>query len=207
MSRLLLTRHGHTNESVRGIVQGQRDTPLNDQGESAARCVGEYLEKHFRVKVIVTSDLRRAVDTAELIAACHTQVITVIKEPLLREISCGKFEGAPMRLLQELRSRDARGAEHAAPAGGESVAELRERVLRWLAAYVRRVDRETLVVTHRGPLMVMLQSFSRAPGSRALDNALEHCAVVTADISGLAMPRFIGVINPLRYVRGKNRTK
>src|SRR5258706_36572 len=127
--RLFVARHGETAESQDAIVQGQSDTRLSDSGRASARALGEHLAAHHVVTGIVSSDLARASETAQLIASQLPRPVSIDLVPALREIACGVFEGNTFASLQEYRKTDARGAENAAPPGGETVAELRQRVL------------------------------------------------------------------------------
>lgn len=58
--RVYIVRHGETQENRDGIIQGQRDTSLNANGEEQAWMVGEAL-KDAKIGVAFSSDLSRAV--------------------------------------------------------------------------------------------------------------------------------------------------
>ncbi len=64
MRRLILIRHGETDWNVEGRWQGQIDVPLNDRGREHARQVAVNLADEG-IQVIYSSDLSRALDTAE----------------------------------------------------------------------------------------------------------------------------------------------
>jgi 2,3-bisphosphoglycerate-dependent phosphoglycerate mutase len=67
-TRLLLVRHGRTDWNIAGRFQGQHNTPLNDLGYRQAAAVARRLAAE-RPAAIYTSDLARACDTANAIAA------------------------------------------------------------------------------------------------------------------------------------------
>ena len=67
---ILLVRHGETVDNARQIMQGQTQGELNERGREQARQVAERLAAD-PVDVIIASDLRRAIQTAEIIAAPH----------------------------------------------------------------------------------------------------------------------------------------
>ena len=94
---ILLVRHGETVDNARQIMQGQTQGELNERGREQARQVAERLAAD-PVDVIIASDLRRAVQTAEIIAAPHR--LPVVTTPLLRERDWGGFTG---RYIPELR--------------------------------------------------------------------------------------------------------
>lgn len=90
MTILYLVRHGETVDNANQIMQGQTQGELNEKGIAQAREVAEkLLGEHF--DAFVSSDLKRSVDTAAIIASPHH--IEVVTTPLLRERDWGSFTG------------------------------------------------------------------------------------------------------------------
>ena len=94
---IILVRHGETVDNARQIMQGQTQGELNEKGREQARQVAERLADE-PLDAIVASDLHRAIQTAEIIAAPHG--MTVQTTALLRERDWGSFTG---RFIPELR--------------------------------------------------------------------------------------------------------
>lgn len=94
---IILVRHGETVDNARQIMQGQTQGELNDKGRDQARQVAERLACE-QLDAVVASDLHRAIQTAEIIAALHG--MTVQTTPLLRERDWGGFTG---RFIPELK--------------------------------------------------------------------------------------------------------
>ena len=94
---LFLVRHGETVDNARQIMQGQTQGCLNEKGREQARVVAERLAAE-PVDAIVASDLRRAIQTAEMIAEPHG--LPVVTTPLLRERDWGGFTG---RFIPDLK--------------------------------------------------------------------------------------------------------
>lgn len=94
---IILVRHGETVDNARQIMQGQTQGELNEKGREQARQVAERLADE-PLDAIVASDLHRAIQTAEIIAAPHS--MTVQTTALLRERDWGSFTG---RFIPELR--------------------------------------------------------------------------------------------------------
>ncbi|PKI85855.1 phosphoglycerate mutase (2,3-diphosphoglycerate-independent) [Malassezia vespertilionis] len=90
-ARVLLVRHGETNENVLGIIQGQKDTLLNAKGLEQAEMTGVALQKEHITR-IVCSPLQRALHTARAISKHHPNVPLVI-DPRLMERHFGVLEG------------------------------------------------------------------------------------------------------------------
>ena len=96
-TKIFLVRHGETVDNARQIMQGQTQGALNEKGREQARQVAERLREE-PVDVVVASDLQRAIETAEIIAAPHG--LPVVTMPLLRERDWGSFTG---RFIPDLR--------------------------------------------------------------------------------------------------------
>ncbi|MBQ9644824.1 MAG: histidine phosphatase family protein [Prevotella sp.] len=98
MTTLYLVRHGETVDNARQIMQGQTQGQLNDEGRRQAEKLAKRLAgEHF--DAIIASDLRRAVQTAEILALPHA--LGVVTTPLLRERDWGDFTG---RFIPDLRN-------------------------------------------------------------------------------------------------------
>src|SRR5713101_1269380 len=82
MTQLILIRHGTTEANVRVpyILQGNRsDLSLNDNGRRQAEQVAAFLAS-FPVQRVYASPLKRACETAELIAERHSLAVQPIAE-------------------------------------------------------------------------------------------------------------------------------
>jgi broad specificity phosphatase PhoE len=90
-ARIHIVRHGETDENRNGIIQGQLDTFLNEDGIEQARRVAEAL-RDIPFDVAFTSDLSRAVKTAEMIVLYHPEV-QLQKIEALRERYMGDLQG------------------------------------------------------------------------------------------------------------------
>jgi broad specificity phosphatase PhoE len=86
MTTLLVARHGETDWNREGRWQGWADPALNETGRAQARhLAGELRDTAF--DAVYSSDLRRAFETAEILAAPHK--VPVVADPGLREIDVG----------------------------------------------------------------------------------------------------------------------
>lgn len=94
---ILLVRHGETIDNARQIMQGQTHGELNERGREQAQQVAQRLASE-RVDAVVASDLHRAIQTAEIIAAPHD--LPVMTTELLRERDWGSFTG---RFIPDLK--------------------------------------------------------------------------------------------------------
>ncbi len=91
MLTLLLTRHGETTHNRDSLIQGSLDTALTSRGEDQAHALARYL-RNVRVDAIYSSDLTRAVDTAQIILSGRGD-IGLTTTDLIRERDFGRFTG------------------------------------------------------------------------------------------------------------------
>ena len=152
MTIILLARHGESDWNVSRRWQGHADRPLTDKGREQARALARRLA-HVDLDAVVSSDLRRAADTAAEVA--RAQSLEAVELPSLREVDVGSWSGL---------TRDE--AEQRFPAGfarwqkgfpgwddGESYEEMTDRVLDAVLGISRAHEGgRTLVVSHGGPI-------------------------------------------------------
>jgi broad specificity phosphatase PhoE len=151
---LYLIRHGETDWNRAQRYQGQRDIPLNDTGKAQAKRNGSVLKgllPSIAGADFVSSPLSRAIDTMQLLRTeMGLDAAGYRLEPQLLELHYGHWEG---HLATALPGVDPEGAAAKArdpfgwrPIGGESYADLMDRIKPWLA----RIERDTVAVTHGG---------------------------------------------------------
>src|SRR5947209_47465 len=151
---IFLARHGETAWNRDGIWQGWADPPLNDTGRAQARELAEQL-RAVPFDAVYSSDLRRAHETAELVAEPHG--VPVVVDPELREIDVGSWSGLTQDEIREQfpdgKRRDGETHEqHAARVRGAI-----ERIAR------ENVGRRVLVVTHGGTMRAIHGAISEEP--------------------------------------------
>lgn len=176
--RLLLARHGQTDWNAAGRIQGQTDTPLNEQGRAQAAALalrltraGEYID------ALYTSPQRRALETARI--AGQALGLTPVVVDSLREVSFGDWEGHsweeiarrwPKEYAAYLEDR-----LHTPPPGGESFAHLLGRVYPALAGIAAAGEGTALVVCHSAVIKAVCchmdgRSFRDIQRQYAMDN-------------------------------------
>lgn len=153
MTTLILTRHGETDWNREGRWQGHADTPLNDAGREQARALAAELAAE-PVVAVYSSDLRRARDTATLVADRHG--LQVQADPRLREIDFGDWEGLTTPEIHHLYPAFAEAwpPDDGEPfPGGETYVAMGRRIVGALREIVdRHPDGTVVVVLHGGPI-------------------------------------------------------
>jgi probable phosphoglycerate mutase len=158
---LLIARHGETEWNRIGRWQGATDVPLNDTGREQARALGESL-RHAGVHGVASSDLSRAAETADIVAAVlGVPRLGAFAE--LRERGYGVFEGLTRRdcetQFSEIWSKHTPG-DLIEPPGAEPVAAVTARMQQRLSALAASFAEAGpfLVVSHGGAIRAFLAS-------------------------------------------------
>lgn len=150
--RLLLIRHGQSRANVEGVLQGATPGELTALGRRQAEAVAVRVAVEAP-DLIVSSDLRRARDTAEAIAVASGRPVE--EDRRLREWDVGTFDGRHPDELTAAAARAGLPLEAYAPPGGERLLDVAERaaaVAEVLGA--RRGDGvERLAVVSHGDLL------------------------------------------------------
>ena len=150
---LILVRHGESVANAQGLLLGRTDVELTETGRAQAAAARDLV--YEPVAEVRSSPLRRALDTAELLALGPP---TAVDERWI-EVDYGEFEcqplgGIPSEVWQRWQlDRDFR------PEGGETLAEVDRRVAGRLRGPVRRgrrrcpgADGDVVVVSHVSPI-------------------------------------------------------
>lgn len=148
--QLRLIRHGESVANRDKRIQGQLDYPLSAEGKQQARLIAKWL-KSDKIDAIYSSDLSRAYDTAQEIAAYH-QGIVVQQRTDLREILLGRFQGLTDVEIEERYPQYSGGNWMSTGLEDvEQVDQLRERAFALLDALSRKHQGESIVcVSHGG---------------------------------------------------------
>ena len=174
MTELWLVRHGETDWNIEKRFQGQTDVPLNANGRLQARELAVQLDGiHF--DAIFSSDLSRARETAEILAA--RVLLPVQLDPRLREIRHGAWEGQTLDPDKsvEMRSLYADPLDAHAP-GGETLSQVAARTRLALDKIASSYpDQRVLVVAHGVSLGVILCQAEGLSLSLAGQNRPENC--------------------------------
>ena len=160
MAEIYLARHGETEANAEGRVQGWLDPPLNERGRDQARQLAIEVEP-LGLRSIWTSQLRRALETAQIVADALGLGKPRIDERFA-ESRRGAWEG---KLLREIERDDPEGwhawqrggADFRFPGGGESLGEHAERMEAALAE-VANGAAPALVVCHGGSVRCAIAS-------------------------------------------------
>lgn len=167
MTKLLLARHGETDWNRDGRWQGWADPPLNETGRAQARTLAAQLAP-TPLDAIYSSDLRRARETAEILAERHA--LEVVLDAGLREVDVGSWSGLTRTEIEERF-----------PGGERPDGETREQHAARILAAVERIARQhpggsILLVSHGGTLRAVHDHVAGEPL-----HPIPNCAVLEID--------------------------
>ncbi|MBQ8431345.1 MAG: histidine phosphatase family protein [Clostridia bacterium] len=178
MITLIVVRHGQSEGNRLGLYCGQKDYPLSKLGFFQAQKTADYLKQHYSIDQIYSSDLLRAVQTAEPTAKAFG--LPIQTDPALRERSVGVWEGL---LVKQVSSQfketylAVTNGEDAVPEGGESNDQVKLRVNAFLERMLAESRGKCVAVfTHWGPLHRAVLSWVEArPEFRETFLVGEYC--------------------------------
>ena len=151
---LLVVRHGQTDWNLVGRWQGWADPPLNETGRSQARALAAEL-RDTPFDAVYSSDLARALETAEILAEPHGVPVVVDRD--LREIDVGSWSGLTRAEIAE-RFPDGRRPD------GETHEEHSARILTAVTRIARdNPGRRILMVGHGGTIRAIHGVISDVP--------------------------------------------
>ncbi len=149
--KIYLVRHGETDWNQAGLLQGQTDIALNEQGLEQAREASRRL-KEVPFEIAFCSPLIRAKRTAEIII--DDSNITLTTDERLRELNFGPWEGVDIRTIKDAASQPfTNPGNYIPPEGAESFAQLYKRSGEFVSQVLLPLEgtyETVLVVAHGG---------------------------------------------------------
>jgi uncharacterized phosphatase len=151
ITTICLVRHGQTDWNALGKLQGQTDIPLNEQGKIQAQKCGEFLSK-ADWDVIITSPLKRAKETAEIISSYIDR--PVIENLEFIEKNFGSAEG------MTAHERESAFSDKVYP-NQESQESLRDRLVKGLQEIQQGYpEKKVILVAHGAVIHFILRLMS-----------------------------------------------
>ena len=176
---IYLVRHGETDWNLEQRYQGQQDIPLNETGIKQAKFVAENLN-NSSFTALYSSDLIRAQQTALEIS--KKVKLPIITNKALREINQGDWEGLLIKDVLVAKGEEVR-AVYLNPytvrkPGGESIAEVADRMYAYLNHLTEIHDQETIIVVSHGlAIATVLCKVRNLPLELAVKNIPENTGI------------------------------
>jgi broad specificity phosphatase PhoE len=158
MTNVILVRHGETQWNRELIFRGRADIPLSAKGLAQAEQLAAALTAE-KIDAVYASPLARAQQTAQPLATPRS--LEVETSDYLLDMNFGEWEGLSVEAVEdrypELFQLWQHHPELCVPPGGESLAEIRDRIKSGLQAWLAHRSGQTIaLVTHRVVCKVML---------------------------------------------------
>lgn len=171
MGKLIVVRHGETAFNVEGRYTGRVDVSLNIKGLEQARVTAAKL-KHMSIDIIISSTLKRAKETAEVISR-ELQVPVIEMEEFVEKY-VGVYEGLTR---EEAKAKYPQMWEANSPEGAETLEEVKKRVYKGLNTIQCKYlhNKNVLLVTHGYVSKVINRYFDNSNDEEFAKYILRNC--------------------------------
>jgi broad specificity phosphatase PhoE len=184
MAKLILARHGETVWNVEKIYRGRTDVNLDEVGIKQAELLGKYLS-NWELEAIYSSPLKRALDTANIIAR-YQKVGVHVAEGLI-DFDYGEWQSLSeqevKRLYPTLHNEWLNNPRKAKMPGGESLDDVRRRAIEVVDDVLSKYQGNVVLVSHRVVNKVLICSLL------GLDNS--HFWNIKQDVGGITIFNYV----------------
>lgn len=172
-------RHGRTTWNHSGRYQGITDVPLNDVGRQQANLVAERL-KDITVDNIISSDLSRAIETAEAIAKPHNKKVQIVKD--FQELNFGDWEGLTFEEIEKkwpgMIDEMYRHPATLRVSSGESFGDLQKRTMKAIENLIHEGENKThVIISHGAAIRTMICGLLDIPLDRAWNFSVGNASI------------------------------
>ena len=178
MTELILARHGQTEWNVGKIFRGRVDVNLDEVGVKQAELLGKYLS-NCELEAVYSSPLKRALDTATIVARYHK--VDVHTAGGLIDLDYGKWQSLPeqevKRLYPALLNKWHNNPHKVRMPGGESLEDVRGRVIELVDDVLSKYQSRVLLVSHRVVLKVLICSLLGLNNSHFWNISQDVCGI------------------------------
>ena len=184
--KLILARHGQTEDNRLGNIQGVGSAPLNEMGRRQAAMLARALRADAPF-ALYSSPLRRAMETAQAVA--ELAGVEIVTDDGLTEMDVGEFDGLSGSQLRErfpevMRMWD-QDAAHAIMPGGESLSDVRDRAWQTVERLAERHPSDNVVaVTHNFTIQTIICAALGMPLNNFRRLRVDLASITRLDVSG-----------------------
>ena len=159
---IYLLRHGQSVWNFENKFTGWTDVDLNENGKKEAMNVAQIAKK-LNIDYIFTSDLKRTIQTAEIIEnEMNNENLITLQHKDLNERHYGEFTGQNKTQIKEEKGEDfvkeLRRSYYYKPNDGESLCEVKARVGNYFDTYInpKAQHKNVLIVAHGNSIRALL---------------------------------------------------
>ncbi len=181
MLEILFIRHGQTDWNIAQKVMGAQPIPLNETGRAQAARLSDYM-KDVKLDAVVSSPVRRAVETAEVLARGRTN-LSVTQEPRLSEIVYGEWLNLTFRELSTVHAKTWQeyhdDPENVKIPGGEMLPAVRDRTVAAVNDAVSKFPGGRIaIVSHADVVKLAIIGVLGWPMKAFRSFSMDNCATV-----------------------------
>ena len=180
MTEIILARHGETEWNVAEVFRGRIDIELNETGVRQAELLAEYL-KGVNIDAVYSSPLRRALNTAEMIAGYHKLEVEIT--PGLIDCNFGQWQGLHLQEVKdrykELYAQWIKNPHLIQMPDGETLSGVRERALAVVNGVVAKHKGTVVLVSHRVVNKVLICALLGLDNSHFWNIRQDTCSLTT----------------------------
>ena len=186
---LTLVRHGETDWNKDHKAQGHTDVPLNDTGRTQAKAAAATLNNE-KYDVVISSDLLRAKETAQIIAK-ELGIKDHITWTELRERNDGDWEGRGITDIQKelpvIPDYFGTVFHYCTPANGESLSEFLHRAEKTCEKLLSEyAGKRVLIVSHGGTTRTLLTNIENLTFTEAVLRKMENTEIIHTTLNPFA---------------------
>ena len=175
---IYLLRHGQTNLNRDGKYQGIIDKDLNEFGRAQAELLGKRLKK-YNIDIIYSSDLKRVIETSEIINNYINKDIIVKEE--FREINMGTWDTLTIeeRYLSngEYAKEWANHLEDLPYPHGECGKDVYKRAIKVIDEIKKLEYKNVAIVTSGGTIAILLSGFLGLDQYKRFNMDIDNCSI------------------------------
>ncbi|KAF3339442.1 phosphoglycerate mutase-like protein 4 [Carex littledalei] len=203
-AEIVVVRHGETSWNASRILQGHLDPELNENGRQQAAAVANRLSKEPKFNAIYSSDLKRAAETAQIIAN-QCDLKEVILDQQLRERNLGDLQGLTLVDAQKMKPNVYKDflshkIDQEIPGGGESLDQLHQRCVSSFRKIANQHRGERVIVVSHGGFIRELHR--KAAPNRKLEGKIQNTSVNVILISASKNHWFIKKWGDTSHLQG-----
>lgn len=180
MTTIMLIRHGNTDWNVEEIFRGRADVELNEVGVKQAQLLAQYLEA-VPIEAVYSSPLKRALKTAEIVAAPHHVDASPTEE--LIDFDYGEWQGLSRDTIKEkynaLYAEWLNNPHLVKVPEGESLDDVSRRVINFVKQVIVKHQGAVVLVSHRVIHKVMICALLGLDNSHFWNIRLDTCGITT----------------------------
>ncbi|MBI2112261.1 histidine phosphatase family protein [Candidatus Woesearchaeota archaeon] len=153
--RLIIVRHGQTDDNLHDILSGQKGPGLNQTGRKQAEKAGLFLRKE-KITAAYSSDQLRAKETAKIILRYHPNV-PWLKRRKLRDRDFGTYnQKTEAKAIQEAKLKKSTWEDYNFESG-ESFSDVQRRAVQaYKTIFAKHKNGRVLIVSHGDTIASLL---------------------------------------------------